>query len=680
MDEHLTDPVAEHGADPTGGSAFQRAWEQTSVPAPTVGLAASQSLHQRALGRFSRGSHQITAALGQFVKAEGLAFQDKAGHWFAVAAGGFCAADLAVHKTVFSLGATAVGYCAMAFYYGGPADPAATGPGSAERDNDDEGRDGRFALEDFTGPRPALPQHSGSDAPAADAARRAFVITATGDGTSIVREISGEDVPADDPARQELAPVQLLQVAEQQLRDALNAAQVRLPVNTVAGGFTPTGQRWVVSLNGGLTVEDVTAKLANLEAAWKIPYGGAVFASTNPGGSKDQVVLVRVEHDPLDVVRTARRIAYGAVGIADRVLIGQFENDTPDLMSLLRRNVGIIAANRSGKSTLVWLILLHLTACQDAVYWLIDLQSSAALRTWTKTAGRTAWTLEDAKRLIKAAFEFAQYRARQLGDNAEAFIDADGDPGDLDVNHRPTPHSPALVLLIEEGSMLAEDKEAIEDLLLLLRTGPKGAVTVVYINQRDAQEATGSSAIRKEFGEKIMMRCEEGDVDRFLGKALRTAGFAANLIRLQGVYYRLNTIDGPLNPSPQRARTVWPEPTMVRDAIREALQHGRPRFRVEETRHVSVAMQSETFPEALAAVVWNLQQAGRNRVGIDTLRTWLLSRDPQAWPAAVVDRELREMGLEPGSIKDSDGSGMRGFYFTQLNAALNPPAPTGEND
>jgi hypothetical protein len=703
-----TDPTAgtEQPA-PTGDSAFQRAWQDAgTLDPPAAGPAASTPLGQRAQARLTRGSTRIATNISTFAKAEGHSWQDRGGRWFCLALGCFCAGDLALHRTLASLAVVAVGWLGAAFYYGGPAgepgpDPApdaeeeADDP-EAEPDDSDQPA-GPLALPpgapavsallpapppqphpltlDHTAALPTPPPQPAFVAPVGTAYR----IQDLADGSRVVHVVGGDELDAADPAREQLDAVDILKAAEQALREALTAKQVQLPVSGISGSFTPYGQRWVITLTGGATVADVNGKLANLESAWGLPEGGAVYATPNPGGRKNEVVLTRVDQDPLDVVHRTPRVPYGSVSIKDPALIGRLENGQEDRISLLRRNIGIIAANRSGKSTLEWNLLNHLTACRDAIYWLIDLQGSASLRTWAKTAGRTAWTLDDARRLVQAAFEFAQVRAHQLGERAEAYIGEDGTQ--LEVNHDPTPEAPALVLVIDEGSLLADDKELIGVLLDLMRTGPKGCVTVVYANQRDEEGSTGSASIRKEFGERIMMRCEESDVDRFLGKPLRLAGFTPHLIRLQGVYYRVNFIDDPdRTPTPRRARTTWPDNEDMRAGIREALRHGRPTFRTAETCRVSIAMQPESFTEALSGVIYQLKARRQDRISTEDLRTSIQLRDPQAWsPLSTIDAGLSELNLTATSIKKpGTTNNMNGYYVHQLANALAGASSTGE--
>jgi len=674
----LHDPTeTEEPPEGADTSAWRHARDHSAIPVPTPGPGAHRTLGERFGDRMSRGSTRIFEQMTAFATgAEKDTVGEKVPYWFGSLASTAVAGFSVLHQTLPSLAVIFVGWAGAAFVKGGPRYdglPANWHPPMAlpvENDSDDE----QDADEDCEPtvlmlPPGAAPTHwapppTNTGAPLTPG--NAYIIQDQADGTSLVRVAeTGEQLPETDPAHREVSAVNVLQAAKDELAAALSAKKVEIAFSGLEGGFTHDGQRWIANLTGGMTVGDVNGKIGALESAWRIPESGSVYATPNPGGRKNQVVITRIDRDPLNAERRTRRIPYGSVSIKDLAPIGWHEDGSADLISLLRKHVGIIAANGSGKSTLTWNLLNFLTACPDAVYCLIDLQSSAALRLWEKTAARCAWNLEDARELIEGVFEFSQARALRLGDNAEAFIEGDGE-GNLDVNHDPSPEYPALVLIIEEASLLAEDANIIATLIRQLRTGRKGAVTVIYINQRDESDSTGSASIRKEFAHRIMMRSEESDVDRFFGKAMKALGFAPHNIRLEGVYYRIDYLGGGArNPMPRRARTTWPDPGDMRDGIREALAAGRPRIRHEETRQISIALHPETFPEALDAVVYGLQNRGQDRISAKDLRLAIARRDRRLWTPSALDTGLRDLRLTPSSIKDGK-EGMNGFYLTHL--------------
>lgn len=678
----LHDPTeTEEPPEGVDASAWRLARDHSTIPVPEVGPAARTPMSARLGDRMSRGTTRLFDQMTTFATgAEKDTIREKLPHWYGSLSGLAVAGFSVLHQTLPSLCFMLVGWAGAAFVVGGrprydglPADwhPPMALPEN-DRDADEQGaedasRPTLLALPPGAAQVPQTPWAPPPvDVTASPASGNAYIISDQPDGTSLVRVAeTGAQLPPDDPTHQEVSAVTVLQAAKEELAAALSAKQVGLTFSGLEGGFTHDGQRWVANLTGGMTVGDVNAKIGALESAWGIPEGGAVYATPNPGGRKNQVVITRVDRDPLNAVRRTRRIPYGSVSIKGLAPIGWHEDGSADEISLLRKHVGIIAANGSGKSTLTWNLLNYLTACPDAVYCLIDLQQSAALRLWEKTAARCAWTLEEARDLIEGVFEFSQARALRLGDNAEAFIEGDG-VDDLDVNHDPSPEYPALVLVIEEASLLAEDAHVIATLIRQLRTGRKGAVTVIYINQRDENDSTGSASIRKEFPNKIMMRSEESDVDRFLGKGMKALGFAPHNIRLEGVYYRIDFAGGGArNPMPRRARTTWPDPTDMRDGIREALAAGRPRIRHEETRQISIALHPETFPQALDAAVYKLRSRGARVVSTKDLRTAIERRDQRLWTPSALDAGLNELGLKGTSIKDGK-DGMNGFYLDHL--------------
>jgi hypothetical protein len=658
-------------ADTPERTAWQHATDHTG-PATSPDLlteiqpAAQEPLLDRAQARLGRGTARAWTKGTAFVRGDGLDLTDRGGRWLILGIACYAidrALALGSGATVVLLGVTGATWVVTAWRYGGPhGEKALTDvPAPGDEQDPEPGPLSHGDQDEITpaalGPGPVAQLPAGST----------FRITADPGGGTLVHVLGGDERPVPDDARWAVAALSQAQEAEKALRAALAAPKVSLPVTDVTGGPTAHGQRYQITLKGGATVADVIGKLSNLESAWGVPHGGAVYAAPDEAGTKNQVILTRLDTDPLTAVQRTRRLEFGTVSVKDPVHIGNFEDGTPDHLYLQRRNVGNIAANRAGKSTLHWNTLNHLTACRDAVYWLIDLQGSAALRTWAPTAGQTAWTLEDARTLLRAGFALAQYRAGRLGSDAEAFIHSDLET--LDVNHDPTPTDPALVILIDEGSLLAEDRECVSLLIEIMRTGPKADVTVDYANQRGTDDATGSASLRKEFGEKFMMRCEETDVDQFLGRDLRQSGWAPHRITLQGVYYHLNLIDGGRQ-APRRARTTWPDPGEMKAGIRAAIGR-RPRFSPSTSRALPYAVQTETFPEALAAIICQARDAGQDRIGVADLTERLTTRSPSQWARADVTAHLHEHAVTPREsmrLGPGDKKG-NGYLLTDLDRA-----------
>lgn len=631
-----TAPRPDPQAEPQERTAWNTATHHAAHLTPThPGPAAQVPLTTRAQHRLARGTGRIWTRTSAFVRGDDLDLGEKAGRWFTTGIAAFVI-EQTLTTTAGLAGVSLAGgtaaWIAAAWLYGGPHGEHAV-DALAPADQPATGHTG-------VGPAAQLP-------------------AATPD-----QPVPGARTPVLPPV---LSPEE--EAAREALQRALAAPKVGLGKFALvdSGGFIPPhGQRWILRMQGGATVGDVIGKLENLESAWQVPRRRSVLATPAPGGA-DLVEVKRLDIDPLDRVPPLAAHTAGAVSIREPFALGHAEDGTPDRISLLRRHVGVIAANGAGKSTLQWTLLARMTACCDVVYWLIDLQGSAALRTWESCAGRTAYDLERARFLLRAAFAFAQHRAAGLGENATAFIDSDDE--DLDVNHEPTPDDPALILVIEEGSLLADDPECVELILKILRTGRKAAVTLVYVNQRGTDRATGSASIRKEFVEKIMMRCEGDDVDLFLGEGMRAKGWLPDLITLPGVYYRLNVVDDP-NPTPRRCRTSYATPAQVKPAIRAA-RTTRPHFPRHVARALPYALETEDFDQALDALTCQMAARGEDRIATGELAARLANRDPHRWAQIDVLAQLRTRGQHPQqSMRLPGGEKGNGYLLTQLTEGI----------
>lgn len=440
-------------------------------------------------------------------------------------------------------------------------------------------------------------------------------------------KLVGDAAPAGLSVPESLDPAQSREAAAQAaFIGALHAPKVGLAnARLLGGGFTQHGQRYTIELLDGGKTGDVVAKLENLRAAWKVPYGSQVFATPNLLGNANEVVITRIDTDPLLQTPPSEPMPFASVSIKRPALMGHFEDGDRNLVNFLRQNVGVIGGSRSGKT--MWLnhALRFFTACPDVIYWLIDVQGSGGLRVWAPTAGRTAWTVEDAADLFTAAKEIATVRAFDMGDRAETFLHGDDDS--FDFSFDPTPQDPHLVIVGDEMSLLSD---LADEIVEMGNTTSKSAVTMLYANQRDDAGTSGSAGIRRVFGRKVMLRCEESDVDRFYGRELRLAGWLPNLLTLQGCYYDLPLIDDP-NPRPRRARTSNLSPAEIKETLRSAYGR-RPVFPKSLTRRVSIAVQEETFAEALDGVAYQLlHREGVDRILPADLVARLGRRDRRTW-------------------------------------------------
>ena len=588
-------------AEPRERSAWQHAADHVGpITAPEIHASARTPLVSRAQARVARGAGRIFTRSSAFVRGEGLDWSDRAGRWFVVGIAGFVIEQTMATGAAaagVSLGAGAAAWVGACWLYGGPHGERAL----ADIDgHEPDGEQLRVLPPGTRVPDPVAeePRTPGPQAPAVPVGG-VFQITDLGSGRTVVHRLGDDETPVPGPVQAVVEGLTNVQAARQDLAAALAVGKVGLSGSEVlGGGFTPTGSRWLVRLPAGFTIAHLNEKLDNLESAWDLPETSQLFAHKDPS-SKRAVVITRLDRDPLTTVVNTPRISFGSVSIREPAPVGVREDGLPAAIPLLRRHVGVVGGNGSGKTSLVWNTLLHMTASPDAVYWLIDLQGSAAMKMFESTAGLTAWDPVRAELLLDAAFEFAQARAEELGEGARAFIDSD-EPGSLEVNWEPSPDGPQLTLVIEEASEMAL-AGLMGKVTRLVRLTRKCAVTVELINQRSDEKTMGDASIRKELTAKAAMRMDAGDVDMFLGKGMRAEGWLADRITMPGVTYLHDSL-ADVAPQPVRARTTYPDPTDVRAVIRACQPHpssggtqhpapghrgrpGNPRRRRRRSRH-----------------------------------------------------------------------------------------------
>lgn len=654
-------------AEPRERTAWQHAADHVGpITAPNIYASARTPLVARAQARMARGAGRIFTRGSAFVRGDGLDWSDRAGRWFVMGIAGFVIEQSVATGPAavgVSLGAGAAAWVGACWLYGGPhGERAVEHLGDHEHEDDEQPR-----MLPPGGPAPAAAPHiphAAQPAAAAVPVGGMFQITDLGSGRTVVHRLGDEETPVPAPVQAVVEGLTNVQAARADLAAALAVGKVGLAGSEVlGGGFTPTGSRWLVRLPAGFTIAHLNDKLDNLESAWDLPETSQLFAHKDPS-SKRAVVITRLDRDPLVTVPSTPRIAFGSVSIREPATVGVREDGLPAAIPLLRRHVGVVGGNGSGKTSLVWNTLLHMTASPDAVYWLIDLQGSAAMKMFESTAGQVAWDPGRAELLLDAAFEFAQARAEELGEGARAFIESD-EPGSLEVNWEPSPDGPQLTLVIEEASEIAL-AGLMGKVTRLVRLTRKCAVTVQLINQRSDEKTMGDASIRKELTAKAAMRMDAGDVDMFLGKGMRAEGWLADRITMPGVTYLHDSL-AEVAPQPVRARTTYPDPTDVRAVIRACQPH-RPHLEARNTRHLAIAVSPETFADAVAAVATRLARLeNADRVSVSDLKHRLAVRDPQ-WTGIDLVPELRSLGIEPQqSMRFGASERTNGYYLHQLD-------------
>ncbi|MCI0689955.1 MAG: hypothetical protein L0Y54_22365, partial [Sporichthyaceae bacterium] len=222
--------------------------------------------------------------------------------------------------------------------------------------------------------------------------------------------------------------------------------------------------------------------------------------------------------------------------------LGLFEDGTPVTVNIAHRHVLIGGLMGSGKSGALNLILGELSGCLDVVLWGIDLKSGMEMLPWAGCLDRLATTPAEAETLLRDAVKVLNARADQQAHAGQRFW-------------RPTPATPALVIITDEHAELADTvPRALVYLDSIARRGRAVAVTLISATQRPTQAAMGGGAIRSQMDVRICFRVRERrDVDLILGQGSLAAGWRAETLDAPGKFL----ISAQEHPQPKRARAYW---------------------------------------------------------------------------------------------------------------------------
>lgn len=291
------------------------------------------------------------------------------------------------------------------------------------------------------------------------------------------------------------------------------------------------GWRARLRLARGQTITDVTAKVPAIESGLGI-FRGALRVHPTPDNLANRCELRVLNSDP-----HADAIPWPATpitSITQPVDLGPFEDAEPCRVLFLRRHALLAGTTGSGKSGGLNVLIANLSACRDVVIWAIDLKQGVELSPWASCIDRLATTPEQATALLRDATAILHGRAQWLTATGRR-------------TWEPSPHAPALVIIIDEYAELP----ALRDPDTIARLGRSVAVTLVAATQRPTQKAMGDSAVRSQMDLRICFRVRERrDVDLVLGQGMASAGWDAHKLNAPGKFL----ISATEHDTPRRAR------------------------------------------------------------------------------------------------------------------------------
>jgi S-DNA-T family DNA segregation ATPase FtsK/SpoIIIE len=311
------------------------------------------------------------------------------------------------------------------------------------------------------------------------------------------------------------------------------------------------GWAGVVELRAGDTIDSVHPQVAALESTLGL-----------------RPDAIAVEQDPANRRRTRWRVQVGDpitapvpwpgapadATVLRPATIGAFLDG--DVLQVPLRGECILVAGRrgAGKSGVLNALIGYLAACTDAALVGIDLKGGLELKPWARVfaPGGIARNLADARTLLRSLKALMDARMAEMAG------------ADRDWPYSPT--RPAVVLVIDEQSLVKGDRDAITLLEELVVLGRALGIVVVFATQYPTKNAIGSSALVEQITVTIGLRVRSATASRVLfGETADQEGWRPHEIpaEAKGTLY----IEGPGLDRPRLARAWYVTDAKVRETV-----------------------------------------------------------------------------------------------------------------
>lgn len=347
--------------------------------------------------------------------------------------------------------------------------------------------------------------------------------------------------------------------------DALSA-NGKLPGTTVLDSSTDRiGWLFKLALAPGMTVSEARKYIGNLESAMHVASGSARLIPDPADASR--CILRVVRRDPLEAIIPWPGPAIKSV--MEPIPLGKFEDGSTVLFSLLRKvseGTGVMmgGVTRSGKSSLLYVIVGNLVACPDVVLWVADLKDGVSFTPWTHCLGRLEIEDEGALNMIGAVERVMKARGKVLRERGA-------------LSWTPTPEEPLLVVIIDEFHEL---NEHMERLAKLAKKGLALGIHLLLSTQRPDILSTGpaGSAVRSQMTTGICLRVTRADdTTIILGPGRLGQGWRPHELHpRKGMF--LIVSDSDEHQIPQPARSYFVSEAMVREAVKPCARGERARL------------------------------------------------------------------------------------------------------
>jgi DNA segregation ATPase FtsK/SpoIIIE, S-DNA-T family len=316
----------------------------------------------------------------------------------------------------------------------------------------------------------------------------------------------------------------------------------------------PQGWTARITLKHSATPDQAAGKIPAIESGLQLRRGSVRIS---PDPAKAHVAVMRVtEHDPHQMPTPWP--GPSITSIAQPASLGVGEDGRPVRVVILRRNVLIGGMTGSGKSGLVNDLIADLVACTDVVLWGIDLKGGMELGPWERCFARLATTPAQACDLLADAVAWLDERAARMAAARRRVLE-------------PSPHDPALVIIVDEWAELPAAAHDPAD--SIARRGRAVAVNLIAATQRPTQEAMGGQAVRSQMDVRACLRVRENrDTDLILGQGAATAGWQATQLAQPGTF--LLSSPGHQDPAARHRAYLITDAQIARHAARHAA--GRP--------------------------------------------------------------------------------------------------------